>query len=92
MPGRADRRPYLWKENPHTTREGHHGESHDVVLYFGIIDVLQVYDMGKKLENAYKSFQFEASSISAVDPYAYSRRFRDFMCQIFLDTRERENM
>jgi 1-phosphatidylinositol-4-phosphate 5-kinase len=91
MPARADRRSNLWNENCDALLEDHPGESHDVVLYFGIIDVLQVYDMGKRIENAYKSLQFDPLSISAVDPHAYSRRFQDFMSQIFLDAQEREN-
>ncbi|XP_072073908.1 putative pentatricopeptide repeat-containing protein At3g13770, mitochondrial [Arachis hypogaea] len=32
----------------------HNGETNDVVLYFGIIDSLQNYDIGKKLEHAMK--------------------------------------
>ncbi|KAK3147208.1 hypothetical protein QOZ80_3BG0279480 [Eleusine coracana subsp. coracana] len=55
----------------------------DVILYFGIIDILQDYDIGKKLEHAYKSFQYDSTSISAVDPRQYSRRFRDFIYKAF---------
>jgi 1-phosphatidylinositol-4-phosphate 5-kinase len=54
-----------------------------VVLYFGMIDILQEYDMGKKLEHAFKSLQFDAFSISAVDPALYSRRFQDFIRNTF---------
>ncbi|QHO53029.1 Phosphatidylinositol 4-phosphate 5-kinase [Arachis hypogaea] len=32
----------------------HNGETSDVVLYFGIIDILQDYDINKKLEHAMK--------------------------------------
>ncbi|RLN38666.1 hypothetical protein C2845_PM01G15540 [Panicum miliaceum] len=59
------------------------GEFYDVVLYFGIIDILQDYDISKKLEHAYKSFQYDPTSISAVDPKQYSRRFRDFVFKAF---------
>lgn len=59
-------------------------ESHDVVLYFGIIDILQEYNLSKKLEHAYKSIQFDPLSVSAVDPTLYSKRFQHFMHQIFL--------
>ncbi|KAH7315766.1 hypothetical protein KP509_21G064600 [Ceratopteris richardii] len=59
-------------------------ESYDVLLYFGVIDILQEYDMGKRLEHAYKSFQFDSLSISAVDPALYSKRFQQFMHEIFL--------
>ncbi|KAL2339836.1 hypothetical protein Fmac_007776 [Flemingia macrophylla] len=60
-------------------------ETYDVVLYFGIIDILQDYDISKKLEHAYKSLQVDPSSISAVDPKLYSRRFRDFVGRIFIE-------
>uniref|UniRef100_A0A804HR10 Phosphatidylinositol 4-phosphate 5-kinase n=1 Tax=Musa acuminata subsp. malaccensis TaxID=214687 RepID=A0A804HR10_MUSAM len=61
------------------------GEFYDIVLIFGIIDILQDYDISKKLEHAYKSFQFDPSSISAVDPKQYSRRFRDFIYRAFTE-------
>ncbi|XP_042379514.1 phosphatidylinositol 4-phosphate 5-kinase 6-like isoform X2 [Zingiber officinale] len=59
------------------------GEYYDVVLIFGVIDILQDYDISKKLEHAYKSIQYDPSSISAVDPKQYSRRFRDFIYRAF---------
>ena len=65
----------------------HSGEVYEVVLYFGIIDILQDYDISKKLEHAYKSFQADPSSISAVDPKLYSKRFRDFIGRIFIEER-----
>ncbi|CAN1357100.1 Phosphatidylinositol 4-phosphate 5-kinase 9 [Linum perenne] len=52
---------------------------YDVVLYLGIIDILQEYNISKKIEHAYKSFQFDSLSISAVDPTFYSRRFLEFI-------------
>ncbi|XP_076896660.1 phosphatidylinositol 4-phosphate 5-kinase 6-like [Bidens hawaiensis] len=58
-------------------------EFHDVILFFGIIDILQDYDISKKLEHAYKSFQYDPTSISAVDPIQYSKRFRDFIFSVF---------
>ncbi|XP_022897916.1 phosphatidylinositol 4-phosphate 5-kinase 4-like isoform X2 [Olea europaea var. sylvestris] len=59
------------------------GEYYDVILILGIIDILQDYDISKKLEHAYKSFNYDPTSISAVDPSQYSRRFRDFIFRIF---------
>jgi len=59
------------------------GEYYDVILILGIIDILQDYDISKKLEHAYKSFHYDPTSISAVDPSQYSRRFRDFILRIF---------
>ncbi|XP_019165723.1 PREDICTED: phosphatidylinositol 4-phosphate 5-kinase 4-like [Ipomoea nil] len=61
------------------------GEYHDVVLFFGIIDILQDYDISKKLEHAYKSFQHDSNSISAINPKAYSRRFRDYIFKAFAE-------
>uniref|UniRef100_A0A7N0TK74 Phosphatidylinositol 4-phosphate 5-kinase n=1 Tax=Kalanchoe fedtschenkoi TaxID=63787 RepID=A0A7N0TK74_KALFE len=62
----------------------HHGEEYEVILYFGIIDILQDYDISKKLEHAYKSLQVSPTSISAVDPKLYAKRFKDFIGRIFV--------
>ncbi|MCO5568686.1 hypothetical protein L7F22_022385 [Adiantum nelumboides] len=78
MPARAHRRLANGKADVNSK------EAHNVLLYFGVIDILQDYDMGKKLEHAYKSFQFDSLSISAVDPVLYSKRFQQFMHEIFL--------
>ncbi|KAG0480426.1 hypothetical protein HPP92_011000 [Vanilla planifolia] len=61
------------------------GEFYDVILFFGIIDILQDYDISKKLEHAYKSIQYDPTSISAVDPKQYSKRFRDFIYRAFTE-------
>ncbi|KAH7442063.1 hypothetical protein KP509_03G068600 [Ceratopteris richardii] len=61
------------------------GEARDVLLYFGIIDILQKYNMGKKLEHAYKSLHHDPLSISAVDPSSYSHRFQNFIRKIFVE-------
>ncbi|MCL7051647.1 hypothetical protein MKW94_009490 [Papaver nudicaule] len=61
------------------------GEFYDVIVFFGIIDILQDYDISKKLEHAYKSIQYDPTSISAVDPKQYSKRFRDFIYKIFTE-------
>ncbi|KAH6823014.1 phosphatidylinositol-4-phosphate 5-kinase 1 [Perilla frutescens var. hirtella] len=71
--------------NSHTSSRS--GEFYEVVLYFGIIDILQDYDITKKLEHAYKSLQVDPTSISAVDPKLYSKRFRDFVGRIFIEDR-----
>ncbi|KAE8038406.1 hypothetical protein FH972_010920 [Carpinus fangiana] len=61
------------------------GELFEVTIFFGIIDILQDYDISKKLEHAYKSIQFDPTSISAVDPKQYSKRFRDFIFRVFVE-------
>ncbi|GAB4856576.1 Phosphatidylinositol 4-phosphate 5-kinase 9 [Ancistrocladus abbreviatus] len=63
--------------------EGTFHEVYDVVLYLGIIDILQEYNMSKKIEHAYKSIQFDSLSISAVDPRFYSERFLEFIMKVF---------
>ncbi|XP_027066662.2 phosphatidylinositol 4-phosphate 5-kinase 5-like isoform X2 [Coffea arabica] len=61
------------------------GEYYDVIIFFSIIDILQDYDISKKLEHAYKSIQYDPTSISAVDPKQYSRRFRDYIFKVFAE-------
>ncbi|XVF25969.1 hypothetical protein REPUB_Repub13aG0259800 [Reevesia pubescens] len=61
------------------------GECYEVVMFFGIIDILQDYDITKKLEHAYKSIHYNPTSISAVDPKQYSKRFRDFIFTVFAE-------
>ncbi|KAK9815279.1 hypothetical protein WJX72_000998 [[Myrmecia] bisecta] len=56
----------------------------DVVLYFGIIDILQEYNLSKKLEHSFKALRHDGSAISAVDPRTYSRRFQEFMRRVFV--------
>lgn len=76
MPARAERIP---GDNQVETFH----EAYDVVLYLGIIDILQEYNMSKKIEHAYKSIQFDSVSISAVDPVFYSERFLEFIRKVF---------
>ncbi|XP_061339567.1 phosphatidylinositol 4-phosphate 5-kinase 1-like [Gastrolobium bilobum] len=93
MPARAERMARRSDFDQYTTVGISHltpccsGETYDVVLYFGIIDILQDYDISKKLEHAYKSLQVDPTSISAVDPKLYSKRFRDFVGRIFIEDR-----
>ncbi|OIT22044.1 PREDICTED: phosphatidylinositol 4-phosphate 5-kinase 1-like [Nicotiana attenuata] len=70
----------------HTTGNGSESTSTQggyAILCLGIIDILQDYDISKRLEHAYKSLQVDPTSISAVDPKLYSKRFRDFISRIF---------
>ncbi|XP_054814056.1 phosphatidylinositol 4-phosphate 5-kinase 6-like [Prosopis cineraria] len=61
------------------------GEFYEIIIFFGIIDILQDYDISKKLEHAYKSMHYDPTSISAVDPRLYSKRFRDFIFRVFVE-------
>lgn len=58
-------------------------EVYDVVLYLGVIDILQEYNMKKKIEHACKSLKFDPLSISVVKPKIYSKRFITFLEKIF---------
>ncbi|KAL0454442.1 UNVERIFIED_CONTAM: Phosphatidylinositol 4-phosphate 5-kinase [Sesamum latifolium] len=58
-------------------------EVYDVVLYLGIIDILQEYNMKKKIEHTCKSMKFDPQSISVVEPKLYSKRFISFLEKIF---------
>lgn len=58
-------------------------EVYDVILYLGIIDILQDYNLKKKFEHAYKSLHFDPMSISAVEPKLYSKRFINFLERVF---------
>ncbi|KAL5740886.1 hypothetical protein ACOSP7_029765 [Xanthoceras sorbifolium] len=75
MPARAEQIPGKQEDLFH--------KSYDGVLYLGIIDILQEYNMTKKIEHAYKSLQFDSLSISAVDPTFYSQRFLEFIEKVF---------
>ncbi|KAI5074356.1 hypothetical protein GOP47_0010317 [Adiantum capillus-veneris] len=56
---------------------------YDVIIYFGIIDILQTYGLGKRLEHVYKSLKYGSNSISAVNPQFYAERFQEFICGFF---------
>lgn len=58
-------------------------EVYDVVLYMGIIDIFQEYNLKKKMEHAYKSLRFNPRSISCVEPKLYAKRFVDFLEKVF---------
>ncbi|MED6173171.1 Phosphatidylinositol 4-phosphate 5-kinase 5 [Stylosanthes scabra] len=74
MPGRAER--IVRKSGYELELVGEAvGEFYEVVLFFGVIDILQDYDISKKLEHAYKSIQYDSTTISAVDPKAILKAF-----------------
>ncbi|GIL44135.1 hypothetical protein Vafri_1667 [Volvox africanus] len=58
----------------------------EVVLYFGIIDILQEWNTRKVLERTVKSFTHDSYAISVAPPKLYSSRFADFLIRtVFLD-------
>ncbi|KAK1285096.1 Phosphatidylinositol 4-phosphate 5-kinase 5 [Acorus calamus] len=64
-------------------RKSQTDEGHEVLLFVGIIDFLQGYNMVKRVEHVYKSLQFDPQSISAVNPHFYSTRFQEFIAKVF---------
>ncbi|RYR64605.1 hypothetical protein Ahy_A03g010680 isoform A [Arachis hypogaea] len=54
-------------------------EVYDVVLYMGVIDILQEYNARKKIEHNIKSLQFDPMTISVVEPKLYAERFINFL-------------
>lgn len=52
-----------------------------LVLFVGIIDILQSYHFRKKIEHTFKSIIYEKDSISVHRPDFYSRRFQNFLTQ-----------
>ncbi|GLT41918.1 hypothetical protein SLA2020_159460 [Shorea laevis] len=77
MPAQA----YPKQENEADSVEVEPFEVSDVVLYMGIIDILQKYNVKKRAEHAYKSVKFNPSKISVVNPWFYAERFIDFLQQ-----------
>ncbi|GAX73550.1 hypothetical protein CEUSTIGMA_g1001.t1 [Chlamydomonas eustigma] len=59
-------------------------EEEDVVLYFGIIDILQNYNPAKRVEHHLKSIVHDSHSISVNHPTLYAQRFREFMSKLFV--------
>eukprot|EP00105_Crassostrea_gigas_P023428 XP_011443264.1 PREDICTED: phosphatidylinositol 4-phosphate 5-kinase type-1 alpha isoform X3 [Crassostrea gigas] len=50
-----------------------------IMLYLGLIDILQSYRLQKKIEHTLKSIIIDADSLSVHRPSYYSERFQDFM-------------
>ncbi|CAF2082510.1 unnamed protein product [Brassica napus] len=58
-------------------------EVYDVVVYMGIIDILQEYNTKKKVEHKCKSLQYDPMTISVTEPTIYSKRFVNFLHKVF---------
>ncbi|XP_059648165.1 phosphatidylinositol 4-phosphate 5-kinase 7-like [Cornus florida] len=84
MPAQANRK--LLQENIDSA-EVELFEVYDVVLYLGVIDILQEYNMKKKVERAYKSLKFDPMKISVAEPKLYSERFINFLRKVFPEQR-----
>ncbi|XP_027528875.1 phosphatidylinositol 4-phosphate 5-kinase type-1 alpha-like, partial [Neopelma chrysocephalum] len=51
-----------------------------LLLYIGIIDVLQSYRFVKKLEHSWKALVHDGDTVSVHRPSFYAERFQRFMC------------
>ncbi|XP_021728561.1 phosphatidylinositol 4-phosphate 5-kinase 7-like [Chenopodium quinoa] len=80
MPALANRKV---EENEVDSMEVELFEVYDVVLYLGMIDILQDYNLRKKIEHASKSLLIDPVSISVVEPKLYARRFIAFLEKVF---------
>ncbi|XP_055321441.1 phosphatidylinositol 4-phosphate 5-kinase type-1 alpha-like isoform X24 [Sitodiplosis mosellana] len=50
-----------------------------LLLFIGIIDILQSYRLKKKLEHTFKSIIHDGKTVSVCRPSFYAQRFQDFM-------------
>lgn len=55
------------------------GEGEKLLLFIGIIDILQSYRLRKKLEHTFKSLIHDGDSISVHKPSYYCKRFQEFV-------------
>ncbi|KAK9750215.1 hypothetical protein RND81_02G180500 [Saponaria officinalis] len=80
MPALAKRKV---QENETDSTEVELFEVYDVVLYLGIIDILQDYSLKKKIEHSSKSLYLDPMSISVLEPKLYAKRFINFLEKVF---------
>lgn len=52
---------------------------------FALLTFFRIIIISKKLEHTYNTIEYDTSSISAVNPRQYLRRFRDFIFKLFTD-------
>ncbi|XP_034480092.1 phosphatidylinositol 4-phosphate 5-kinase type-1 alpha [Drosophila innubila] len=57
-----------------------------LLLYIGIIDILQSYRLEKKLEHTFKSILYNGDTVSVCRPSFYAKRFQDAMAKVFTKT------
>ena len=50
-----------------------------IIYYLGIIDILQTYNIRKKVEFQLKSLTVDPETLSCVEPITYAKRFLNFM-------------
>ncbi|CAG9854130.1 unnamed protein product [Phyllotreta striolata] len=57
------------------------GQGERLLLYVGVIDILQSYRLKKKLEHTWKSMIHDGDTVSVHRPSFYAQRFQKFMSQ-----------
>ncbi|CAF1125784.1 unnamed protein product [Rotaria sp. Silwood1] len=62
-----------------------------LLLYVGIIDILQSYQIRKKLEHTFKSVLTDGTQISVTNPSFYSERFQKFLFTTVFRKAPRDN-
>eukprot|EP00607_Mallomonas_marina_P009291 CAMPEP_0182418550 /NCGR_PEP_ID=MMETSP1167-20130531/2951_1 /TAXON_ID=2988 /ORGANISM="Mallomonas Sp, Strain CCMP3275" /LENGTH=810 /DNA_ID=CAMNT_0024592807 /DNA_START=157 /DNA_END=2589 /DNA_ORIENTATION=- len=78
--GRNNCHSHPWTSRHDGGINGRDEDGRTNMIYFaGIIDVLQQYSANKRVENFVKGFKYKRDQISAVDSYAYAKRFIEFM-------------
>merc|ERR1719234_562636 len=50
-----------------------------LLIFVGIIDILQYYRLFKKIEHTFKSVITDGDTVSVVEPEFYAKRFKEFM-------------
>ncbi|XP_023659697.1 phosphatidylinositol 4-phosphate 5-kinase type-1 alpha-like isoform X2 [Paramormyrops kingsleyae] len=58
----------------------HNVRGDQLLLYIGIIDILQSYRLIKKLEHSWKALIHDGDTVSVHRPGFYAERFQKFMC------------
>merc|ERR1712142_128802 len=59
--------------------KNHKGEN--LLLFIGIIDILQSFGVAKKLEHTWKSLIHDGDTVSVHRPSFYAKRFKDFLAE-----------
>ena len=58
---------------------GHTADGKSLLIFCGIIDILQSYELNKKLEHSFKSILTDGRTISVTRPDYYAIRFQEFL-------------
>ncbi|CAD7930645.1 unnamed protein product [Amoebophrya sp. A25] len=69
----------LWLHAPLEGVHRYRGRTSNVLVFVGIVDILQVYSLKKYTENLFKEKILFQQNISAVEPQEYADRFLQFL-------------